>query len=62
MKEPRIILESFSGERDRASYSFSGIVEIIAAHTMGEGGVSRSTKADSMSENGEHGYQLHAKL
>ncbi len=32
MKEPRIILESFSEERDRASYSFSGIVKIIAAH------------------------------
>ena len=36
MKEPRIILESFSGERDRASYSFRGFVEVIAAYSMAE--------------------------
>lgn len=29
---------------------------------QGEVGLSRGTKADSMSENGERGYQLHAKL
>lgn len=36
MKEPRIILESFTRDRDRASYSFRGFVEVIAAYSMAE--------------------------
>jgi para-aminobenzoate synthetase/4-amino-4-deoxychorismate lyase len=36
LKEPRIILESFSSDRDQASYSFTGIVEVIAAYSLEE--------------------------
>jgi para-aminobenzoate synthetase/4-amino-4-deoxychorismate lyase len=36
MKDARIILESFDSERDQASYSFAGFVEVITAHSLEE--------------------------
>lgn len=33
MKEPVIIMESFDRERDHSSYRFTGLVEVIAAHS-----------------------------
>jgi len=36
MKEPQIVLESFCGERDQASYRFTGFVEVIAAYSLEE--------------------------
>jgi para-aminobenzoate synthetase/4-amino-4-deoxychorismate lyase len=34
MKEPLVIMESFDRERDRASYRFAGLVEVIEASTL----------------------------
>ncbi|HEX2767699.1 MAG TPA: aminodeoxychorismate synthase component I [Geobacteraceae bacterium] len=34
MKGPRVILESFDGERDRASFCFAELVEVIAAYSL----------------------------
>jgi para-aminobenzoate synthetase/4-amino-4-deoxychorismate lyase len=36
MKDIRVTLESFSRERDQASYAFKGFVEIIAAYSLEE--------------------------
>jgi para-aminobenzoate synthetase/4-amino-4-deoxychorismate lyase len=36
MKDARIILESFDGQRDQASYSFEGFVEVVEAQTLEE--------------------------
>src|SRR5208282_6393690 len=36
MRDLRISLESFSMERDKASYDFTGLVEVIAAYSLKE--------------------------